>query len=401
MIRRFIESIYGSRKRYTIAFVGLSWTGKTTLLYQLKLGQALKTTIPTIGINVEECEIQTAPGKTLNAVCWDLGLGCGSVRRMLGMFRHTLATANAVVWLVDCSTIKDELEASVEAFEEVLNSTPESKNLPVLVLATKYSDSQGPEVIDAIRLKFAGVLKARSTPYFIFPVDLLQDLSSPSSGVIPAFDWLHLVLEWSGKPQLSSSSMSEAQETLGDELSERLEEWLVRASKDTPGDEFLSQFYSVNLPLWDHYTHIRIAYLILLKHGRQKGKNMIFDGIKKYIEESPQGQTRKRTFHFTMTYFWVQMVHFSIRSIAPVSAEAEVAEGESGGVQQLGNDANDDFRKFLLLNPYLARSDLWSEYYTKDMMLSQEAKESMVLPDRNSLPNLVTQDFVDRVRMHF
>ncbi|KAK1234151.1 hypothetical protein PQX77_002648 [Marasmius sp. AFHP31] len=350
--------------------------------------------------------IQTAPGKTLNAVCWDLGLGCGSVRRMLGMFRHTLATANAVVWLVDCSTFKDELEASVEAFEEVLNSTPGSNDLPVLVLATKYSDYKGSEVIDAIRLKFAGVLKARSAPYFIFPVELLQDLSSPSSGVIPAFDWLRLVLECSGKPQLSLSSTSGAQEALGVDLSGRLEEWLVRASADVPGDEFLSQFHSVNLPLWVHYTHIRIAYLMLLKHGRQKGKNMIFDGIKKYIEESPPGQTREWTLHFTMTYFWVQMVHFSIRSMAPLSAETEVVEGEYEIIQQLGNGGvNDaggtnDFAKFLLLNPYLARSDLWSEYYTKNVMLGQEAKESMVLPDRNSLPNLVTQDLVDMVRMH-
>ncbi|KAL0575620.1 hypothetical protein V5O48_006345 [Marasmius crinis-equi] len=397
MIRRLIDSIYPSQKRQKICFLGLSWTGKTTLLYQLKLGQALTTTIPTIGFNIEDCDIQTAPGKTLSVSCWDFGLGCGNMRIMLGLFRNMLATANAVVWLVDCQTAKEDLEASVEAFEAALNSTDELKRLPVLILATKHDKVQGTAAADEIRIKFVKALKARSAPYFIFPVSLLESLSSPSSGVMTAFDWLRLVLEHSGKPESYSLSPSQAPGLSGDELSGRLEEWLTRASTDTPAGDFLAQFHSINLSTWDHYTHIRIAFLLLSKHGRQKGKDMIFDGIQRYIEQSSPTQTRKRTFHVTMTYFWVQMVHFGIRSIAPLTTKDE----ETELVQEDGRAGNlEGFGRFLLLNPHVARGDLWNEYYSRDVMLSKDAKESMVLPDKNPLPNLVTQDLVDRVRMY-
>lgn len=43
---------------------------------------------------------------------------------------------------------------------------------------------------------------------------------------------------------------------------------------------------------------------------------MIFSGIEKYIAQS--SQTRGRTFHVTMTYFWIQMVHFGICSMPPL-----------------------------------------------------------------------------------
>ncbi|ESK88750.1 arf-like gtpase atypical [Moniliophthora roreri MCA 2997] len=156
---------------------------------------------------------------------------------------------------------------------------------------------------------------------------------------------------------------------------EKLESWLTRLDTDSSPDEFLSQFREIKLPAWDHYTHIRIAYLLLVAHGRQKGKDMIFSGISKYISES--SQTRGRTFHVTMTYFWVQMVHFGIRSM-----------GEA-----------DSFERFLLLNPYVMNTNLWADYYSRDVMMSPKGKESMVLPDKKPLPNLVVQDVVDRLKM--
>ena len=58
-----------------------------------------------------------------------------------------------------------------------------------------------------------------------------------------------------------------------DVLSDKLESWLARAENDTTPEEFIAQFEGITLPAWDHYTHIRIAYVILTTHGRQKGKN--------------------------------------------------------------------------------------------------------------------------------
>ncbi|KAG7098152.1 hypothetical protein E1B28_000122 [Marasmius oreades] len=131
MLRRFINSIYPSQKRYKICFVGLGYTGKTTLLYQLKLG-LVGATIPTIGFNVEEVDI---PGTSLSTVCWDLGLGCADIRVMIRMLKSVVDTCDAAVWLVDCKTVKDELDESLKAFQDLFTSNPDSPlaSMPTLL----------------------------------------------------------------------------------------------------------------------------------------------------------------------------------------------------------------------------------------------------------------------------
>lgn len=138
---------------------------------------------------------------------------------------------------------------------------------------------------------------------------------------------------------------------------------------------------------------------------------MIFDGIREYINNSKQ--TTDRAFHITMTYFWIQMVHFGIRSIPPhlddtsedysdektlfpgsrspsIMSEDTLTETEKGDPKT----ANKDFCRFLVLSPYVVNSNLWADYYSKEVMMSPMAKESMVLPDKKSLPNLVGRDAV-------
>lgn len=50
-----------------ILMVGLDAAGKTTILYKLKLGEAV-TTIPTIGFNVE-----TVEHRNIKFTVWDVG----------------------------------------------------------------------------------------------------------------------------------------------------------------------------------------------------------------------------------------------------------------------------------------------------------------------------------------
>ncbi len=49
-----------------------------------------------------------------------------------------------------------------------------------------------------------------------------------------------------------------------------------------------------------------MACLYLTRDGRRIGVNKIFDGIKNFIQNSQTA--RKTIFHFTMTYFWIQMI---------------------------------------------------------------------------------------------
>jgi len=100
-----------------------------------------------------------------------------------------------------------------------------------------------------------------------------------SSGIPGAFDWLNVTLDIAkslkkGGPAIPQKPGLQANLRAPNVLSQKLESWLTRNENDMPTEEFLEKFKSYNLPDWDHYTHVRIAYLILVKHGRQEGNEM-------------------------------------------------------------------------------------------------------------------------------
>jgi hypothetical protein len=72
---------------------------------------------------------------------------------------------------------------------------------------------------------------------------------------------------------------------------------------DEEDTEFLRKFAAVELDEWDHYTHLRIAWLMLRDHGRREAMKRIFGGIKHFIANSTRtARSRGTTFHETMTY---------------------------------------------------------------------------------------------------
>jgi hypothetical protein len=77
-----------------------------------------------------------------------------------------------------------------------------------------------------------------------------------------------------------------------------------------------------------------------------------------------------------MTYFWIQMVHYGMASMP----------------QSLGAQGVDPFTAFLIFNPHLCDGMLWSDYYEKGTIMTPEAKENMVLPDKKALPNVIQRE---------
>lgn len=265
----------------------------------------------------------------------------------------------------------------------------------------------------------------------MFPTSLTKDVLS--GGIPDAFDWLLFALESQQKSsvfvdaaesQKKLQSLTAAQRasvrpiTGVSTLEERLGSWLARAESDSTPEEFLTQFHTISLPTWDHYTHIRIAYVIITTFGRQKGiylpsfailhltirvpgKDMVFSGLEEYIAHpNAQGQTRGRTFHITMTYFWIQIVHFGILNMPtnmhslPGLALPTVPDPPTAPTSSRATLSPSAFPQFLLMNPHVADPALWSDYYSKNLMMSPLAKAEMVLPDRKPLPNLVIRDAI-------
>jgi len=112
---------------------------------------------------------------------------------------------------------------------------------------------------------------------------------------------------------------------------------------------------------------------------------MLFKGLEEYITTSPLA--KGRSFHISMTYFWIQIVHLGIRNMPPPPHPTTTSPATE--IQSL-----DDFSRFLLVNPHVVDGGLWSDYYSKEILMSPKAKEEMVLPDKKPLPTLVNRDAI-------
>lgn len=199
-----------------------------------------------------------------------------------------------------------------------------------------------------------------------------------------------------GKKRVSPTAVVSPEEAL-------LVEWLQRVDDDD--DVFLQKLEDATLELWDHYTHLRIAYLNLSRHGRRVGMSNIFRSIKSFIERSPRTKrsdtSRGTTFHETMTYFWIHMVDYAMHtmakvpSTAPSSALKDAPALSSSAVDMSSSSSSrtslDPFKIFLLLNPQLSNGGLFLHYFSKKrMLLDAEARTSVLLPDLRPLPSILT-----------
>ena len=78
LLSRVWGRLFAYNQEMRILMVGLDAAGKTTILYQLKLGEQL-TAIPTIGFNVEEVTY-----KNITFTMWDVG----GQKRLREMWRY-------------------------------------------------------------------------------------------------------------------------------------------------------------------------------------------------------------------------------------------------------------------------------------------------------------------------
>lgn len=113
------------KKDVRILMVGLDAAGKTTILYQLKMGETVKT-IPTIGFNVETLEY-----KNLNFTVWDVG-GQDKIRVL---WKHYYQNTDGLIYVVD-SNDRDRVEDAAEELKKML-AEDELKDAALLVMANK------------------------------------------------------------------------------------------------------------------------------------------------------------------------------------------------------------------------------------------------------------------------
>jgi len=151
--------------------LGLDAAGKTTILYQVKMGEVVQTT-PTIGFNVE-----TVKRKNLSFSVWDVG-GQDQIR---GLWRHYFLNTAAVIFVVDSNDVNRLAESKAELWK-VLES-PELENCLVLVFANKQDLPQAvspDEVVNRLELS-----QITGHAYHVVGCTAIE-----GKGLDDGFDWL-------------------------------------------------------------------------------------------------------------------------------------------------------------------------------------------------------------------
>ena len=114
-----------SKKEAKVLMLGLDAAGKTTILYQLKLGMNLET-IPTMGFVYEKIE-----HKNFKLSVWDVA-GQDALRPL---WKHYYQNTKAIIFVVDSSDEK-RISLAKEELHKILDDE-EVKDAIVLLLANK------------------------------------------------------------------------------------------------------------------------------------------------------------------------------------------------------------------------------------------------------------------------
>ncbi len=128
-------------------------------------------------------------------------------------------------------------------------------------------------------------------------------------------------------------------------------------------DAFRAAFESCSLERsdWDHRAHLRLAWLYLQEHDLDAAVTRMRDGIRRFdLATAPDLACN---YHESMTRFWLTVIARSME----------------------GAPAGEDFDAFCARCPELLDKRLILAYYTQPRIVSDEARERWVEPDRRRL----------------
>eukprot|EP00386_Alphamonas_edax_P014416 GDKI01044312.1.p1 GENE.GDKI01044312.1~~GDKI01044312.1.p1 ORF type:complete len:594 (-),score=179.54 GDKI01044312.1:173-1852(-) len=376
-IREHLNRLFGIKSHeFRALFIGLDATGRTTALYKIKLGEVV-TTIPTIGFNVETVE---TPNKTAITI-WDVG-GCDKIRPL---FRHYFSGTHVLVFFIDSNDRQRLDEAKSELMERILPDDAlqgtavyvacNKQDLPNAMKVSEIEDALGLKTDTHMRNRqwAIGGMVATSGHGLTEMLSFMESAAVGAKGRMDARQNEEAREKQRRQAEAARLAARGEGERVKEEMDELLERWLQQ--RDDSDELFIQKLDDYSLNTWDHRAHLRIAWILLTKHGRKAGMPLVFEKIKRFIENSPLTQrTEKRTtYHETMTYFWVHMVHYALEAASDKRTHT-------------------DFKTFLVLNPQLCNSGMFLHYYSKQaMLMDPTSRRQVVLPDKRPLPSIISK----------
>ena len=159
-------------EEFRILMLGLDYSGKTTILYQLKMNETVKT-IPTIGFNVETISDKMHNNYTI----WDVG----GQDKLRCLWKHYYSNTDGIIYVVD-SNDQDRMDDNADIIKNLCNEE-ELKNCPILVFANKQDLNGALSPSDVTKRLGMGYLKGRRW--------LVSGASGKTGlGIKENFDWL-------------------------------------------------------------------------------------------------------------------------------------------------------------------------------------------------------------------
>jgi len=169
--QRLFADLFEEHDNGRILMIGLDNSGKTTVLYFLKLGEIIQTT-PTIGFNVE-----TVHYKNVQFTVWDIG-GQDKIR---SLWRHYYTNCTGIIFVVD-STDVDRMDEAALELKKVLKEE-EVRNSVLLVLANKQDMKQALSVKEITEK--LGLHDYRTRTWHV-----QATCATSGSGLYEGLDWL-------------------------------------------------------------------------------------------------------------------------------------------------------------------------------------------------------------------
>jgi hypothetical protein len=127
------------------------------------------------------------------------------------------------------------------------------------------------------------------------------------------------------------------------------------------------EFESCRLPRseWTHHAHLVVALWYLLRHDEAKATRLIRGSIRRYNEAGGIKQTPTGGYHETITLFYIRIIGKFLSTTSP------------------------DCTLMMLVNSVISvcgDKNLPLEYYSRERLMSWEARTGWLEPDLKALP---------------
>ncbi|KAF5624013.1 ubiquitin thiolesterase L3 [Fusarium tjaetaba] len=353
---RIARWLLGGGREHVGLVLGNDASGKTTLLYRLKLNEAVQV-IPTIGFNVETIDYPDGEKVTL----WDVG-GCDAIRPLI---RHYMTQDRFLIFIQSCTdTDSERVEFSLEYLRMGLNMMLEYEAKHMFIIFNKQdllSEEERPKIVKDLRDKIEAEIKPYADKLDIKILDTPGLSALGGCQVHNVMDEIRKTLKPKNAAKDTKAEIELREKGPGEE--ELLNKIRTANAQSADANTFWESFLDGSLEAWDHYTHLRAGFFIIHDcFGKGVGLLECADDFMKHLNRLREIKPERfrNTAHKTMTIFWLHQIQ-----VAAIEYQARSHPGIF--------PSREAYADIVFSAPHLMNSNLWRRYYSKDLLLPRFA----------------------------